>query len=449
MEKWLRSPLARLAWQLPVLTVLILGIVLVPTYREAVNDIEGEVRSAINEEILGLNQVYREQGSNGLAKAVTARMRTSVDRSAVYLLTDDQGTHIAGADMPWPDGLEVKNNTWFRIPEVSGDTLDGKVFVLQGGNRLLVARRSPLKAFRTRLSGRLVLATSLAFVTSLALAAWTLGRYRKRLARIQHTARDILTGDLSNRLQLTGQRDELDELASEFNQAFAEIEKLMEATRHVSSAIAHDMRRPISAIRYRLEELSSRPELPLSVREDIATLLEQTDESLNTFSALLRLARLESGSYGPKKERFDLQSLLLEVVETYAPVAAAHEMKFTSHLEPASIVGDWNLLFLGLQNIVDNAINYGSECIEAHLKVRDDKAVIEIRDYGNGVPDSALPQLFERFYRADSARTVGGAGIGLALVRAIVEVHSGEVEARNASPGLMIAIRLPLAPSNE
>lgn len=444
MNQWLRSPLARLAWQLPVITLLILIAVLVPTYREAVNDIEGEVRNAINEEVIGLHQVYREQGIAGLSRAVEARTHAAVDRPAVYLLTDRAGRRVAGARMAWPQ-VPLRNDSWFRIPEVRGDTLDGKVFILDGGHRLLVARRSPLKAFRTRLSGRLALATLLAFVGSLSIAGWTLGRYRKRMARIQRAAREILGGDLSQRLQPAGYRDELDQLALEFNQAFAEIEKLMEATRHVSSAIAHDMRRPIAAIRYRLEELSRRAELPETARDDIAALLEQTDESLNTFAALLRLARLESGSYGPKKERVELRNLLQEVVETYAPVAAAHDMKFTSALAPAVVLGDWNLLFSGLQNLVDNAINYGSERIDATLRVQDGEAVIEIRDYGAGVPPSALPHLFERFYRADAARTGTGAGIGLALVRAIVEVHGGEVSARNAEPGLAMEIRLPLA----
>ena len=115
------------------------------------------------------------------------------------------------------------------------------------------------------------------------------------LIELRHSRQHSDTGRVvSQRLQLAGYGDELDQLAREFNQAFAEIEKLMEATRHVSSAIAHDMRRPISALRYRLEELSRRPDLPEPVREDLAGLLAQTDESLNTFSALLTSPSISS-----------------------------------------------------------------------------------------------------------------------------------------------------------
>jgi signal transduction histidine kinase len=448
MHAWLRSPLARLTWQVPLLVVFILSLVLIPTYNDAVNDIKAEVRSAINEEILGLFEVYREQGVPGLAAAVERRNRISLDESAVYLLTNAKGVRIAGDDIEWPRVVPLRNDRWFDVTDPEGDTLVGKIFILQDNVRLLVAQRSPLKKFRSDLRSRLTLAGMLAFLGSLLLGAWTLGRYRQRLTRIQTTARTILSGNLAQRLQLDGQQDELDELASEFNQAFAEIEKLMDATRHVSSAIAHDMRRPISAIRYRLEELLRRTDLPDDVHEQVALLLEQTDESLNAFAALLRLARLESGSYGPKREPVDLPALLAEVVETYEPVAAANHMQLTADYGAASdsqLLGDWNLLFQGLQNLLDNAIHYGRERIDINLQRQHDHAIITVRDYGPGVEDTALPRLFERFYRADSARTTGGSGIGLALVRAIADIHGGQVSASNAHPGFMVTIDLPLS----
>jgi signal transduction histidine kinase len=442
IARWLRSPLSRLAWLLPIITLLILSLVLIPTYREAVSDIEEEVRSAIDEEILGLNQVYETQGLPGLSRAVDARTNNGVDRAALYLLTNASGERLAGADMSWPEAVPLQDKRWFTVQEQRGGTLEGKVFIFVGGDRLMVARRSPIKGFRERLSNRLLLASFLAFASSGLLAAWVLGRYRRRLAAIQNKAREILGGNLSQRLVATGRGDELDELVQEFNQAFAEIEKLMDATRHVSSAIAHDMRRPIAAIRYQLEMMSRDAQLPTAVRGQMLELLEQTDESLNTFAALLRLARLESGSYGPKKERVALHDLLQEVVDTYAPVAAAHHMSFSAQLDPAQVLGDWNLLFLCMQNIVDNAINYGAFRIEVSLSVRDAQAEIVVRDHGGGVSADDLPRLFERFYRTDSARTVGGSGIGLALVRAIVDVHGGQVSARNAYPGLAVSMRL-------
>jgi len=443
MNTWWHSPLSRLIWLSPLLVVAILGLVLVPTYQEAVNDIKSGVRTAINEEALGLNDIYRQRGLSGLMQAVELRNRTS-DLAAVYLLVDAGGQRLAGDDVEWPSKASFVNDSWVVMPDDDKDTLVGKVFVYSDGSRLLVGQRSPLTKFRSNLRTRLTLATLMAFVGSLLLGAWTLGGYRTRLARIEHSARHILSGNLSQRLQLEGRRDELDQLANEFNQAFAEIEKLMDATRHVSSAIAHDMRRPISALRYRLEELSRRHDLPAELHEHIEGLLQQTDESLNTFSALLRLARLESGSYGPKREPVDIHALITEVVDTYEPVVTAHQMQLTSCCDTAQILGDWNLLFLSLQNLLDNAIHYGREKIEISCQRTDKEVIISVRDHGPGVDEAIVSKLFDRFYRGDEARTTGGSGIGLALVRAVADIHGGQVSACNANPGLCVKIQLPL-----
>jgi len=443
MKPWFRSPLSQLIWQVPLLIVIILGLVLVPTYEEAVYDIKAGVGSKIQQESLALREAYRHQGSAGLMAAVEHRNQ-SFDEGAVYLMVNRDGQKIAGDDIEWPTKATLVNDSWFISPESGRDTLVGKVIILDDGSRLLIAQRSPLTKFRSNLRLRLILATLLAFVGSLLLGAWTLGRFRQRLERIKNSARHILSGNLAERLQLDGRHDELDQLASEFNLAFAEIEKLMDATRHVSSAIAHDMRRPISALRYRLEELSARADLPDELRTHIDGLLHQTDESLNTFSALLRLARLESGSYGPKHEPVDISALITEVVDTYEPVASAHHMQLVSQCEPALVMGDWNLLFLALQNLLDNAINYGREKIEIASMCAEGQVVITVRDHGFGVDEAALPKLFDRFYRGDEARTTGGSGIGLALVRAVADTHGGRISAANANPGLCMTITLPL-----
>ncbi|MES1196127.1 MAG: HAMP domain-containing sensor histidine kinase [Steroidobacter sp.] len=446
MNAWWHSPLSRLIWFSPLLVVIILGLILVPTYREAVNDIKTGVRAVINEEALGLNEIYRQQGIEGLIPAVDQRNR-ALDTAAIYLLIDAQGKRLAGDDIEWPDKLlpvSDSDSGFVIAPGDSKETLVAKEFTYSDGSRLLVGQRSPLNNFRSNLRIRLSMATFLAFLGSLALGAWTLGRYRRRLERIEHSARHILSGNLSQRLQLDGRRDELDQLANEFNQAFAEIEKLMDATRHVSSAIAHDMRRPISALRYRLEELSRRSDLPDELHEHVDALLQQTDESLNTFSALLRLARLESGSYGPKREPVDIHALITEVADTYEPVATAHHMQLISQCDAAQVMGDWNLLFLSLQNLLDNAIHYGREKIEIKSQCSDREVIITVRDHGPGVDETVLPKLFDRFFRGDEARTAGGSGIGLALVRAVADTHGGQVSAFNANPGLCVKIQLPL-----
>jgi signal transduction histidine kinase len=446
VPSWLQSPLIRLAWQLPAVTALILIAVLVPTYREAVRNIDAQVRSAVQEEILGLEQAFEEQGLAGLVAVITERVRRPVDPSAVYLLTDRNGLRLAGNLAQWPAGVATTDQLWFSSPETEGTTLDGQVFVLYDGQRLLVARRSPLAAFIEHLRERLALAGALVILGCGVLAAWTLVRYRSRLRQLRADAGAILAGDLSQRLALAGGGDELDQLAAEFNLALTEIERLMDATRHVSSAIAHDMRRPIAALRYRLEELLRRDDVPEPLRLDLESLLSQTDDTLATFASLLRLARLEAGSFGPHRERIDLAALVREAVETYEPVAAAAGLDLRATLAEATVIGDRSLLFQALQNLLENAIKYGRGVIDVALARTDSDVELRVRDHGAGVPAAVLPRLGERFFRADAARSTEGAGIGLALTLAIIRAHGGEMLVTNAEPGLAVVLRLPPAP---
>jgi signal transduction histidine kinase len=444
IREWFRSPLVRLAGQLPLFMALILVAVLVPTYFEAVDYIKAQVQSAVEEEILGLSQSYEEQGLVGLVASIRTRVQAPIDPSAVYLLTDRTGRPLVGSLTAWPDGVPTRNQAQFSVPESSGSILEGRVFELPDGRRLLVARRSPLSAFRNHLRNRLALAATLAIVGCAALATLTLTRYRRRLRRMQSQARDILATHLAERLAITGTGDELDQLATEFNQAFAAIERLMDATRHVSSAIAHDMRRPISAIRYRLEELARQPGVPDETRAQLDELLTLTDDTLATMSAMLRLASLEAGSFTSRFEPVNLKELVQEAVDTYRAVAAEQGIKLNARLDDVTLVIDRNLIFQAVQNLLENGIKYGQEQIDVELTRIGQEAHLQVRDYGPGVDPESLPFLFERFYRADAARTTSGSGIGLTLVRAIAEAHSGGVTARNANPGLAVEMQLPI-----
>jgi signal transduction histidine kinase len=120
-------------------------------------------------------------------------------------------------------------------------------------------------------------------------------------------------------------------------------------------------------------------------------------------------------------------------------------MHIVPHLETATVTGDRDLLFQVAQNLLENAVRHGGGEIQVELRNGGAGAQLTVRDHGSGVPSETLPHLFERFYRVDTARTSSGFGIGLALVKAIVELHGGRVRARNAEPGLAVEVELPSA----
>lgn len=429
---------------MPLVIGAILAGVFYPLYRQAEEHIRQEVHAAIEQEILALDDNLHEKGLAGLVAELAERSASPLDPDAVYCLTDPENRILAGNLPAWPAGLAPKDDAWFRVQDGSGHNLEGKVFVLFGGERLLVGRRSPLAPFRESMTTRLWWSGILTIAATALIVGAFMRHLRRRLQQMAGEARAIQRGHLSRRLSVGPERDELDELALRFNKAFDEIERLVEATRHVSSALAHDMRRPLIHLRNTLEaELAELPaDAPLAGR--LKALVGQTDDLLATFSALLRLARLESGTWQLRTQDCALEDIAEDAVDLYAAQAEQQGRRITLTGGPLALAADRDLLFQLFQNLLENALRHGAGEVSVDLAQTDETARIQVQDQGPGVPADALPRLFDRFYQADPSRSEVGSGIGLALVKGIVEAHGGQVRAENTQPGLRITVWLPL-----
>lgn len=438
----IRSPFYLLTWCLPLAAAAVLGLALWPVYRESVADLDKQVHEAIAEEIQGLDTHYHEKGFEALKETIELRVRVPADPDAVYLLTDARGQVLAGNLPVWPEGLPLREQPWFSVPEPDGLELEGRVFELYDDRLLLVGRRSPLRRIDQHLRAQLWSATIFGLIACGTIALLAILLFRWRISKLAMNVDAIEKGDLSQRLPLSGTGDELDQLARRFNSAFDRIATLVDGTRHISSAIAHDMRRPVASLRNELDELSRDSRLDPASRERINQAIERIDEMLATFSALLRLARIEAGGFGPVRDSVDLRALWQDAVDLYEAVAVEKGRHIVARLAPATVLGDRDLLFQVAQNLLENAVRHGGGEIEVELTCNS-HARVTVRDHGTGVPHEALLHLFERFYRVDTARTSSGFGIGLALVKAIAELHGGRVSARNREPGLEVEVELP------
>lgn len=441
----IRSPVYLLSWCLPLAAAAVLALALWPVYRESVDDLDKQVREAIAEEIQGLDVHYHEKGVEALTETIELRVRAPADPDAVYLLSDADGKMLAGNLRAWPFGVPQRETPWFSVPQPDSLELEGRVFELQGDRLLLVGRRSPLRRIDQHLRAQLWSATIFGLIACGAIGMIAILLFRWRISKMATRVDAIESGDLTQRLPLSGTGDELDQLARRFNSAFDRISTLVDGARHISSAIAHDMRRPVASLRNELDELSRDSRLDAASRERVNQAIERIDEMLATFSALLRLARIEAGSFGPRRDSVDLRAVWQDAVDLYEAVAVERGMHIVANLQAAMVIGDRDLLFQIAQNLLENAVRHGSGQIDVGLRA-DARAHLTVRDHGPGVPPDALPHLFERFYRVDMARTSSGFGIGLALVKAIVELHGGCVSARNAEPGLAIEVELPSSP---
>lgn len=248
--------------------------------------------------------------------------------------------------------------------------------------------------------------------------------------KIAATARDIMdTGDLSQRISIGSHWDDLGNMAAILNVFLSRIEDLMQGVKQVSDNIAHDLRTPLTRLRHKLETIQDE-----TVQKE---LLSEADHLLNTFNALLRISRIETEKQRSRFRKLNVQELLCDVVEYYEPLAEDKGITIQYDCEECFVIGDRDLLFQAFANLMDNALKFSPQdgVIILICKKSSKNIKIILSDSGQGIPQDDLARIFERFYRAEASRTTNGTGLGLSLVKAVIELHAGQVYAENAPQG--------------
>jgi signal transduction histidine kinase len=223
------------------------------------------------------------------------------------------------------------------------------------------------------------------------------------------------------------------------------IQMLMESLKRVSDDIAHDLRTPLSRLRHRLESVRSSEQAGghgVVIEHAIA----EVDGILDTFTALLRIAQIESGTRRAAFAQVDLTQVLATVAETYTAVAEEHGHRMRSAIgSGAAIHGDRDLILQMVANLVENAIQHVPRGGVITLGLRDESGgpVLCVRDTGAGIPRSERERVFRRFFRLEQHRTTPGNGLGLALVKAVVDLHGASIDLGENNPGLCVTVRFP------
>jgi signal transduction histidine kinase len=218
----------------------------------------------------------------------------------------------------------------------------------------------------------------------------------------------------------------------------------MESLKQVSNDIAHDLRTPLARLRQNLEAAKLSATTVEEFRCSTDAAISETDSLLKRFSALLRIAQIESGARKAGFTSVDLSELFELVVSTFAPVAEDQGHRLNSEIEDdITISGDPDLLFQLATNLVENAIRHtprGTD-IEVRLKKAGSEIVATVLDNGQGIAEGERGRVFDRFYRLESSRSSPGSGLGLALVAAVAELHGARVNLLDHRPGLIVEVR--------
>lgn len=265
----------------------------------------------------------------------------------------------------------------------------------------------------------------------------------KRINHIASTAVSIMnTGDLTQRIQMKTGWDDLSNLALVLNNLFQTVEALMRDVKSVSDNIAHDLRTPLTRLYNHLQILHQEYQ-----RNETKAALTESEHLLKIFHALLRITHLEHGKQQLFRRHTAIDQLIQDACALYEPIFEKKKIEFFFDMQVMDLFIDRDMMFQVFVNILDNAINHAqnNQRIDIIGKIFANNYVVEFRDYGMGVTASARDKLFDRFYQAEESRSRGGSGLGLALVKAIILRHEGEVFSEATIPqGLTIKIKLPI-----
>ncbi|MEA2681268.1 MAG: hypothetical protein QOK03_2990 [Candidatus Binataceae bacterium] len=268
-------------------------------------------------------------------------------------------------------------------------------------------------------------------------------RFMRRVDAIARTCQSIVAGRLDERIPLTGREDEWDRLAGAINEMLNRISTLLENLRQVSSDVAHDLRTPLTRVRNRLEEAHNSSTSIADYSAAVTTAIDDMDQLLAMFSALLRISQVEAGARLHTFSVVPLTEILENVYQMYLPVAEDSRRSLTSSLAGGvRIRGDAELLTQMFSNLVENAIRHTPEHtrIQMNLTVEGESIAASIADDGPGVDPSEHEKVLRRFYRGSSSRASEGYGLGLALVAAIAQLHQAKLTLSDAKPGLNVRI---------
>jgi signal transduction histidine kinase len=454
----LRTQAFRIVLVYVLLFALSVSALLYFTYWNTRRTLDAQTDQIIEAEITGLNEQYQRLGMRGLDESVTYRS-LHPGQGALYVLADAQHRVLAGNLDSWPSiTADPGNFIEFDYEQRHNGVQEtrrarGRLFPLQtpGGDfYLLVAEDVHDRDLTQRM-----FTTTLPWTVALILVFGLLGgalmsrNMLRRLDSINRTSGEIIAGNLTRRVPVSGAHDEFDLLAENLNRMLDRIERLMKGLREVTDSVAHDLRTPLNRLRQRLEQSQARLNLAGSDTSEIERAIAETDQLIATFNALLLIAETDAGTARGTMTPLDLASVAADVSELYEPLAEEKNVTLTLArpfgASETIIEGNRSLISQALANLVDNAIKYtppgGQVTIRPALNFQ--SVDISVADSGPGIPPEERPRVIERFVRLEASRHSPGTGLGLSLVAAVAHFHNAQLLLDDNAPGLKATLRFP------
>jgi signal transduction histidine kinase len=455
LGKLFRTTAFKLSLAFLVLFSVGAGLVLASVGARVKEVLDEQIQQTVDAEIRALSEQYTQGGIRQLTDAVERRLRAP--GGSLYLLTTQSGDVIAGNIDP-PRYVPVEKDELVETiyqrrgePEIAPHPALLRLFLIPGGFRLLIGHDiEDHRVLRDIL--RNALGVSLFWLVLVGVFGGLFVSYRmiERVDIMSASARRIMAGDMNERLAVSGSGDELDRLAENFNAMLARISELMTGLREVSDNIAHDLKTPLTRMRNRAEAALRQADDPKKQKEALAAIIDESDDLIAVFNALLMIARAEAGYSTDNLVACDAGVVVGDMAEMYEPVAEEQGVTLALETEPGLMVtGNRELLGQAVVNLIDNALKYGRCERDPHVDVSarraGDRIEITVADHGPGVSAADRERLTGRFVRLENSRTLPGSGLGLSMAAAIARLHHGVLRIEDNAPGLRVTLSLPAA----
>jgi signal transduction histidine kinase len=428
------------------------GAFLIYIYLATAGEVNRRARAEMDREQRVLTRAYQRGGVDAVNQLVIER--STNDPLYVGMLMRPDGTKISGTLETTPAQPATGEEAWIPF-SLSGRETVGRQVKLPGGELLVLGVDvEDQRGYVMRVARASWGAGALVLVLGLAGGLLISRRASQYMTGLTTAVAAVRGGDLKARAPLRGTGDEYDELAAGMNDMLDRIEKLMGGLRHAGDAIAHDLRTPLTRLRSRLEVASLEVE---AGRGDPQAALDQAlqdaDNLLKTFSAVLSISRLQAAGQAPDPAPFDPAELAEGMAELYEPLCEDKGLEFAVELE-RDLVANGNRAFVAqaLANLIDNAVKYTPPGGAVRVRVRrrsTGDVELSVTDTGPGVPEADRARIAQRFVRLENSRSEPGVGLGLSLVAAVAEAHGGRLEITEGpgaldgmGPGLRTALVL-------
>ncbi|MDT8379057.1 MAG: ATP-binding protein [Desulfotignum sp.] len=419
-------------------------------YYLAVQTLQDQIDQELLDKASQFSSVIRQSGMRGAGNLAVIESKAAGEKMIFFRLLYPTGEVFASSHMSYWKDIQVDHAMLDRLMENKTPVFDTRMMDNAHKARILyafVARNAILQTGITMESqSRLLSAFKRVFMVAMgfivgfsALSGWFL--VQKALSRVDtitRTAKSITGSSLQKRVPVTGSKDELDHLASTFNQMLDRIESLVSGIREMGDNMAHDLKSPVTRIRGVAEMTLLQGDSLEEFHAMAANTIEEADRLLDMINTMLVISRTRAGQGDFHFEPLNLTRMIQEACNLFAPVAEDKDITFQCQVPGRfGVMADVTMLQRAFSNLLDNAIKYtdpGGRITVDMIRKNDLVLDIHVSDTGPGIPEALHDRIFDRFFRAESSRTSPGSGLGLSFARAIAREHGGDIQIQS-SPG--------------